>query len=141
MEESQGGVRVRAGNPLSGIDVDMADCPDAVPALAAVAVFADTPTHMRNVAHLRYKESDRLSAIAEELRKIGAGAIVDDGGLQIRPAPLHGGLMRTHNDHRLAMSFSLIGLRVPGVMIENPGCVVKSFPRFWEEFERLRGGS
>jgi 3-phosphoshikimate 1-carboxyvinyltransferase len=138
VESSGGGIRVRGGGTLHGVDAEMGDCPDAVPTLASVAAFATGPTRIRNVEHLRHKESDRLSAIADELRKIGADVVVDEGGMRIDPRPLRGGLMQTYGDHRLAMSFSLIGLRVPGIVIENPACVVKSFPGYWEEFEGLR---
>jgi 3-phosphoshikimate 1-carboxyvinyltransferase len=141
LQETREGVSLRRGGELRGIEVDMGDCPDAVPALAAVALFASGPTHIRNVGHLRHKESDRLSAIAGELRKIGAAIVVEEGGMKIQPGPLQGGMMETHNDHRLAMSFALIGLRIPGIVIDNPRCVAKSFPRFWEAFEGLRTGS
>jgi 3-phosphoshikimate 1-carboxyvinyltransferase len=89
------------------------------------------------VGQLRFKESDRLAAIADELPKLGAKVSLQDDGLEIDPAPLNGAQLDTCDDHRLAMSFALIGLRVPGVRIENPECVRKSFPGFWKEFEKL----
>jgi 3-phosphoshikimate 1-carboxyvinyltransferase len=131
------GVLVKRERTLRGVDCDMNTMPDVVPSLAAVALFAEGITHVRNVAHLRYKESDRLEALATELRKLGALVTVHPDGLEIVPVPLHGALLDPHDDHRLAMSFALIGLRVPGVRIENPGCVKKSFPGFWSEFEKL----
>lgn len=135
--ESQGGLECAGGGVLEGVDIDMNGMPDIVPTLAVTALFARTPTRIRNVAHLRYKESDRLAALSSGLRKLGATVTTHDDGLEIVPTPLHGALLDTYDDHRLAMSFALTGLRVPGVKIENPNCVKKSFPGFWKEFERL----
>ena len=115
--------------------------PDAVPTLAAVALFAAGPTHISNVAHLRYKESDRLGTLADELRHLGADITVHDDGMTVRPIWLNGAALDAHEDHRLAMSFALIGLRVPGVTILGPECVSKSYPRFWEELDKLTGAS
>lgn len=136
--EDGGAVMERTG-PLRGIDVDMNAMPDAVPALVAVALFADGPTRIRNVAHLRYKESDRLGTLAGQLRLLGADMTVLDDGLAIAPGPLHGAQLDPHEDHRLAMMFALIGLRVGGVVVEDPDCVRKSFPRFWDELGGLTG--
>jgi 3-phosphoshikimate 1-carboxyvinyltransferase len=138
VEQNEEGTRLRGAQLLRGIDVDMATTPDLVPTLTAVALFAATPTRVRNVAHLRFKESDRLTALAEEIRKLGGIVVVYDDGLQIVPAPLRGGTVATYGDHRIAMTAALIGLRVPGVAVENPECVAKSFPRFWEELDGLR---
>lgn len=135
--ESQGGAECTGAGVLEGIDIDMNGMPDIVPTLAVTALFARTPTRIRNVAHLRHKESDRLTALSSELKKLGANITMYDDGLEIIPAPLHGAMLDTYDDHRLAMSFALIGLRVPGVKIGNPNCVKKSFPGFWKEFERL----
>lgn len=132
-----GGVRLHSNGHLRGVDVDMNAMPDAVPTLAVTALFASTPTRIRNVAHLRYKESDRLHALDVELRKLGASVIKHDDGLEIAPVPLHPAQLATHDDHRLAMSFAVAGLKVPGVRIQNPDCVKKSFPGFWIEFEKL----
>jgi 3-phosphoshikimate 1-carboxyvinyltransferase len=134
------GVRVRGTSPLQGIDIDMNGMPDVVPTLAVAALFGTGPTRIRNIAHLRYKESDRLEALAEELARTGARVEIAGDGLAIAPAGLHGAQLDTHEDHRLAMSFALIGLRVPGIRIENPGVVGKSFPKFWTEFEKLGSG-
>jgi 3-phosphoshikimate 1-carboxyvinyltransferase len=137
VEQNEDGTRLRGGQQLAGIDVDMGGMPDVVPTLAAVALFAATPTRIRNVAHLRYKESDRVAVLAEEIRKLGGSVVVYDDGLEVVPGPLHGGTVATYGDHRIAMTAALIGLRVPGVAVENPGCVRKSFPQFWEELDRL----
>ncbi|MDI6778767.1 MAG: 3-phosphoshikimate 1-carboxyvinyltransferase [Bacteroidota bacterium] len=127
------------GNKLIGVDVDMSDMPDVVPTLAVVAVFAEGKTTIRNVAHLRYKESDRLNALATELRKLGAQVIELDDGLEITSGKLSGSEIETYNDHRIAMSFAIAGLRVPNISILNPACVKKSFPDFWEEWEKVEG--
>lgn len=127
------------GAPLRGIDVDMNDISDTVMTLAAVACFAEDPTTIRNVAHIRHKETDRLAALAAELRKVGAEVEEYPDGLKITPRPLHGAVIETYNDHRMAMSMALIGLKVPGIVIKNPGCVAKTYPNFFEDLERLRG--
>jgi 3-phosphoshikimate 1-carboxyvinyltransferase len=132
------GLSVRGGT-LHGITRDMNGTPDLVPTLAAVALFADGATTMTNIAQVRHKESNRLEGLAEELRRLGADVRVNGDGMEIHPAPLHGAVLDPHDDHRLAMAFALIGLRVPGVSIENPDCVRKSFPGFWNEFERMYG--
>jgi 3-phosphoshikimate 1-carboxyvinyltransferase len=131
------GITVRGG-ALHGIDVDMNDISDTVMTLAAVACFAEGPTTIRNVAHIRHKETDRLAALATELRRLGAEVDEFADGLTITPRPLHGAEVDTYNDHRMAMSLALIGLRVPGVVIKNPGCVAKTYPDFWRDLERLR---
>jgi 3-phosphoshikimate 1-carboxyvinyltransferase len=134
------GVTVTCRSALRGIAVDMNRMPDAVPTLVAVALFANGPTRITNVAHLRFKESDRLGTLADELRQIGADITVFDDGMVINPVPLHGATLDAHEDHRLAMSFALVGLRVPGITILGPDCVAKSFPRFWDELDRLAAG-
>jgi 3-phosphoshikimate 1-carboxyvinyltransferase len=126
------------GGPLRGIDVDMNDISDTVMTLAAVACFAEGPTTIRNVAHIRHKETDRLAALATELRRVGAEVEEFGDGLTITPRPLHGAQIETYNDHRMAMSMALIGLRVPGIAIKNPGCVAKTYPAFFEDLEKLR---
>jgi 3-phosphoshikimate 1-carboxyvinyltransferase len=126
------------GAPLRGIDADMNDISDTVMTLAAVACFADGPTTIRNVAHIRHKETDRLAALATELRRVGAGLEEFADGLTITPQPLHGAEIETYNDHRMAMSMALIGLKVPGIVIKNPACVAKTYPRFFDDLERLR---
>ncbi len=127
------------GGPLHGIDADMNDISDTVMTLAAVACYAEGPTRIRNVAHIRHKETDRLTALATELRRVGARVDEFADGLTITPAPLHGATLATYNDHRMAMSLALVGLRVPGIVIQNPGCVAKTYPGFFDDLERLRG--
>jgi 3-phosphoshikimate 1-carboxyvinyltransferase len=126
------------GGALHGIDVDMNDISDCVMTLAAVACFAEGPTTIRNVAHIRHKETDRLQALATELRRIGTSVDETGDGLRITPASLHSAAVETYNDHRMAMSLALVGLRVPGIVLRNAGCVSKTYPQFFEDLERLR---
>jgi 3-phosphoshikimate 1-carboxyvinyltransferase len=125
------------GDRLTGITIDMNAISDCVMTLAAVACFAKGPTVIRNVAHIRHKETDRLRALAQELSKVGA--LVDEfsDGLKITPGPLHGAVIETYNDHRIAMSMALVGLVTPGITIKNPGCVAKTYPGFFEDLGRL----
>lgn len=130
-----------AGRPrLSAIEVDMGDMPDMVPTLAVVAAFADGTTVIRNVAHLRAKESDRLAAVATELGKMGIAVRSGETELHIRGGHPHGAVIDTYDDHRIAMSFAAAGLAVPGVFIRDEGCVRKSFPGFWDVLEGLYTG-
>jgi 3-phosphoshikimate 1-carboxyvinyltransferase len=123
--------------PLRGVDVDMNAMPDAVLALAVVAIFAEGPTRIRNVANLRLKETDRLAALETELRKLGANATAAEDELVVEPAPLRGAAIETYDDHRMAMAFALAGLRVPGVSILDPECVRKTWPDYFAALERL----
>jgi 3-phosphoshikimate 1-carboxyvinyltransferase len=126
-----------AGGPLHAIEADLADMPDQVPTLAVVAAFAEGTTLIKNVAHLKSKESDRLSATATELQKMGIDAACTANALVVKGGKPEGAIIDTYNDHRIAMSFAMAGLKVPGVCIRNEGCVEKSFPAFWQVFEGL----
>jgi 3-phosphoshikimate 1-carboxyvinyltransferase len=136
VENEQDGIRV-TGASLRAIDVDMGDMPDMVPTVAVVAAFADGVTRIRNIAHLRVKECDRISALANELKKMGIRVRQDEGVVEVSGGNPRGVEIETYNDHRIAMSFSICGLKVPGVSIRNEGCVAKSFPSYWEVFESL----
>ncbi len=125
------------GGALVGIQTDMGDMPDLVPTLAVVAAFAEGETLIGNVAHLRAKESDRLAAVSTELKKMGVAAEATEDALMVRGGRPKAAVIETYDDHRMAMSFAVAGLRVPGIAIENEGCVEKSFPNFWEVFGRL----
>ena len=126
------------GNTLRAIDVDMGAMPDMVPTLSAVALFAEGKTQIRNVAHLRSKESDRLHAIAGEWRKLGARIDELENGLVIYGGTrLAGAVLDPHDDHRLAMAGAVIGLRVGNIGLRNADCVRKSFPDFWRLWDRL----
>jgi 3-phosphoshikimate 1-carboxyvinyltransferase len=127
------------GRTLHSITADMNAISDTVMTLAAVACFAEGPTTIRNVAHIRHKECDRITALCTELRKLGVEVEEYPDGLKITPRQMHGAEIETYNDHRMAMSMALIGLKVPGVVIKNPGCVAKTYPGFWEDFQRLYG--
>ena len=137
VEEADDAMTVHGGS-LQGFDVDMNAISDTVMTLAAVACFADGPTRIRNVAHIRHKETDRIAALATELRKLGAVVDEYEDGLQITPRPLMGCAVDTYNDHRMAMSLALIGLRIPGVAVNNPGCVAKTYPGFWQDLEKAQ---
>ena len=111
---------------------------DTVQTLGAVALFAEGPTVIRNVGHIRHKETDRITALATELRKLGATVEERDDGLKITPGTLHGAAIDTYDDHRMAMSMALVGLAVPGVVIRDPTCTAKTYPGFFADLESLR---
>jgi 3-phosphoshikimate 1-carboxyvinyltransferase len=125
------------GGKLRAVTVDMADMPDMVPTLAVVAAFAEGTTVIDNVSHLKAKESDRLASTCAELKKMGVDAIAEDNRLRVTGGRPHGATIDTYDDHRIAMSFAMAGLAVPGVKIKNPACVEKSFPTFWQVWESL----
>jgi 3-phosphoshikimate 1-carboxyvinyltransferase len=125
------------GRKLRGIDVNMNAISDTVQTLAAVAMLAEGPTTITNVAHIRHKETDRIAALATELRKLGAKVEERNDGLRIVPATLHGAEIDTYDDHRMAMSLALVGLAVPGVVVRDPGCTRKTYPRFFEDLNGL----
>jgi 3-phosphoshikimate 1-carboxyvinyltransferase len=128
-----------SGRAVRGIDIDMNAISDTVPTLAVVALFAATPTTIRNVAHIRDKETDRIGDLVRELRRLGANASEHADGLTIVPGPLHGGSVATYDDHRMAMSLGLVGLLVPGVRVEDPTCVGKTFPEYWRRLAEVAG--
>jgi 3-phosphoshikimate 1-carboxyvinyltransferase len=128
-----------AGRATRGIDIDMNAISDTVPTLAVVALFADGPTTIRNVAHIRDKETDRIGDLVTELRKLGATVDEQPDGFVVRPAAMHGAHIATYDDHRMAMSLALAGLRIPGVRILDPACVGKTFPDYWGRLGDLAG--
>jgi 3-phosphoshikimate 1-carboxyvinyltransferase len=128
---------VVCGRPLRAVDADMGDMPDMVPTLAVVAAFAEGTTIIRNVAHLRAKESDRLAAVVKELAKMGIAARCSADELIITGGQPHGAEIETYGDHRIAMSFAVAGLVTPQTLILDENCVEKSFPNFWNVFEGL----
>ena len=127
------------GRPLRGVDVDLSDMSDTAPTLGVVAAVASTPTTVRGIGFVRGKESDRIAAVVSELRRCGVEAqeLADGFAVVPRPGPA-GARVHTYDDHRIAMAFSVLGLVVPGMQIENPGCVAKTFPGFYEALETLR---
>ncbi|MSQ28682.1 MAG: 3-phosphoshikimate 1-carboxyvinyltransferase [Dehalococcoidia bacterium] len=139
VSQTAGYTEVTGPTELKGVDIDMGDISDTAQTLAAIAPFASGPVNIRNIAHVRAKETDRVAAVATELRRLGATVDERPDGLAIHPAALHPADIETYDDHRMAMSFAVAGLRVPGLRIKDPGCVSKTFPDFWERFARLRG--
>jgi 3-phosphoshikimate 1-carboxyvinyltransferase len=125
-------VILESDQQLSGIDIDMSAAPDTVQTLCMVAAFAETPSYISGISHLRFKESDRIRAIQDNLRALGGDATLDDDVIVVRPAPLHGGVIDPAGDHRTAMSGAVLGLGVGDVTIQGAECVSKSFPGFWE---------
>ena len=126
--------------PLRGVDVDMNACPDVAQTLAVVALFAESPTVVRNVANMRVKETDRIAALATELRKLGANVEERPDGFTVIPPPtreIKPASIATYDDHRMAMSFALAGLRAPGVVIQDPACVAKTYPNYFEDLARV----
>ncbi len=127
------------GGPLKGVEVDLADMSDTAPTLAVAASFAGTPTTVRGIGFVRGKESDRIAAVVAELRRCGVEARELADGFTVQPGPApRGARVHTYDDHRIAMAFSVLGLQVAGMQIENPGCVAKTFPGFYETLDALR---
>lgn len=124
--------------PLTGIDADLADVSDLVPTLAAIAATASSASHFTGIGFIRAKESDRLGDLATELGKLGAAITVEDDGLLIEPATLHGDeLLDPHHDHRLAMAFGVLAAVLPGIRVTDPDVVTKSWPGYWAERQRI----
>lgn len=127
------------GYARHGIDIDMNAISDTAQTLATVAVFADSPTTIRNVEHMRHKETDRVSAVVTELQRAGIRAEEAADGLTVYPGTPRPAAIETYDDHRMAMSFSLLGLRSPEIDILDPGCTAKTYPQFFEDLEQLCG--
>lgn len=128
-------IKLSSDGKLKGITEDMNDIPDMAATLAVIALFADGPTKIKNVPNLRIKESDRISALCSELKKLGAEIKENHDGLEIFPGGFYkGGIINTYNDHRIAMAFSIAGLKIDGIEIDNPMCVSKTFPDFFRYF-------
>ncbi|MCI0339706.1 MAG: 3-phosphoshikimate 1-carboxyvinyltransferase [Planctomycetales bacterium] len=126
------------GPPLRALRADCGDTPDLAPTLAALCLFARGESRLTGLATLRSKESDRIAAIATECERLGAKVRAGPDEIAIRPGTLRGATIETYGDHRIAMAFALVGLRVPGVLVRDPGCVAKTYPEFWTDLERLR---
>ena len=128
------------GKPLHGIDIDMNAISDTAQTLSTVAVFADSPTTIRNVGHMRHKETDRIAAVVTELRRVGIRVEEHADGLTIFPGTPQPAEIHTYDDHRMAMSFSLLGLRVRGIKILDPGCTAKTYPNYFQDLQTLCTG-
>jgi 3-phosphoshikimate 1-carboxyvinyltransferase len=131
------GILVEGPDRLRPVDVDLADMPDVAPSLAVVALFADGETRITGVPHLRLKETDRIAVLCDAIGRLGGDASPAADGLTIRPRPLAGAVIDPHGDHRMAMAFAVAGLRLPGVVVLDPGCVTKSYPGFWDDLETI----
>lgn len=136
VEYASDAITVRGGS-LRGIDIDMNAISDTAQTLAAVAPFAEGPTRIRNVAHMRHKETDRVEAVVIELRRLGLEVEEFEDGMLIHPGPMHPATIATYDDHRMAMSFALIGLKSPGVSIADPECTAKTYPQFFQDLAKL----
>jgi 3-phosphoshikimate 1-carboxyvinyltransferase len=138
VERTADAITVRGTGDLHGIDANMADISDTAQTLAAVATYATTPTRITGIGFIRHKETDRLAAIVTELRRAGIDATEDEDGFTIRPAVPRPTTFHTYDDHRMAMSLALLGLRATGIAIADPNCVAKTFPTYFEVLDSLR---
>jgi len=126
---------------ILGIDIDLSTGGELTPVVAALAALADSPSQIRGVAHLRGHETDRLSGLVSEINSLGGDATETEDGMIIKPATLHGGLWKTYEDHRMATAGAIIGLRVPGVEIEDISVTAKTIPEFvslWEQMLKAK---
>jgi 3-phosphoshikimate 1-carboxyvinyltransferase len=137
VERTASSITVRGTGNLHGVDVHLADFSDTAQTLAAVAVFADSPTTVSGIGFIRRKETNRIAHPVGELQRCGITANETDDGFMIFPGTPQPATIRTYDDHRMAMSFALLGLRVPGIRIADPDCVQKTFPDFWDRLENL----
>ena len=131
------GITVTGPRQLRGIDVDMRAISDTALTLAAIAPFADSKVTIRNIEHTRWQETDRIHAMVTELRKLGIPVVEHQDGLEISPASITPAAIDTYEDHRMAMAFSLVGLKTPGIRINDPECVAKTFPHYFQVLEEL----
>src|SRR5262249_4212284 len=138
IEQTDGATTVIGAHPLHGIEANLSGLSDTAATLAVTPAFASTPTRVPGVGFARAKESDRVGGVVAELQRLGIDAVEEPDGFVVRPGPFRPGRVETYDDHRMAMSFALVGLRVPGIEITNPGCVAKTFPRFFEVLDSLR---
>jgi 3-phosphoshikimate 1-carboxyvinyltransferase len=139
LREDSNSIEVTGARSLKGVDVDMRDIPDTAQTLAAIAPFASSPTRIGGIASARLKETDRVHATCTELTRLGIRVEEHEDGMTIYPCDkIQPATIQTYNDHRMAMAFSLIGLRFDGVIIENPSCVSKTFPDYFEVLDGLR---
>jgi 3-phosphoshikimate 1-carboxyvinyltransferase len=134
-------IEVQGPRRLGGVEVDMNDVSDTAPTLAAIAPFAAGPVSIRNVEHMRWKETDRVKAVATELRRLGVRVDEHRDGLTVHPGPVSPAEVHTYQDHRIAMAFSVTGLRAPGIVIRDPDCVGKTFESFYDLFFRMASDS
>jgi 3-phosphoshikimate 1-carboxyvinyltransferase len=127
---SEKGLTLTGTGAIHGIDIDLHDVGELTPSIAAVAALADSPSHLRGIAHLRLHETDRLAALTREINALGGNVVEEESALHITPAPLHGGVFHTYDDHRLATAGAVLGLVVPGIEVENIATTRKTLPDF-----------
>lgn len=137
VEWGESATTVERTGPLSGVEVDMGALSDTAQTLAAVAVFAESPTRVTGIGFIRAKETDRVGNVVRELRRCGIAAEEEPDGFVVHPGQPQPAVVATYDDHRMAMSFALLGLRSPGIEIADPGCVAKTFPGYWDALEAL----
>jgi 3-phosphoshikimate 1-carboxyvinyltransferase len=137
VERDDAGLTVTGGGRICGIDVDLHDIGELTPVVAALCALADGPSFLRGVAHIRGHETDRITALATELRALGADVTELPDGLELRPATLHGGLFRSYADHRMAHAAAVLGAAVEGVRVDDIGATGKTFPDFAEVWAGL----
>jgi 3-phosphoshikimate 1-carboxyvinyltransferase len=135
------GLTVRGTGTVHGLDADLSDVSELTPVLAALAALADSPSRLRGVAHIRGHETDRVAAMARELKALGADVTESHDGLEIRPRPLRGATFQTYDDHRLAHAAAVIGLAVPGVEVDDVACTSKTLPEFPALWSAMVAGS
>jgi 3-phosphoshikimate 1-carboxyvinyltransferase len=137
VERTAEATTVRGSGVLRGVEVDMAEISDTAQTLAAVAVFAEGPTRMTGIGFIRHKETDRIAHPVAELQRCGIDAREEPDGFVVHPGDPRPAVIRTYDDHRMAMAFALLGLRAPGISIADPGCVAKTFPGYWDVLESV----
>ncbi|HYX15980.1 MAG TPA: 3-phosphoshikimate 1-carboxyvinyltransferase [Nostoc sp.] len=137
IKDSDDYTEVTGPKQLQGIDIDMNDISDLVQTLGAIAPFASSPITIRNVEHIRYKETDRIKAVVTELRRLGVQVEEFPDRLKIEPGPVTPAAIETYHDHRMAMAFAVTGLKVPGIVIKDPGCTAKTFPDYFTRFFQM----
>jgi 3-phosphoshikimate 1-carboxyvinyltransferase len=135
------GLTVTGGGRIQGIDVDLHDAGELTPVVAALGALADGPSYLRGIAHIRGHETDRIAALATELRGLGADVTELADGLELRPAPLHGGLFHSYADHRMAHAAAVLGSAVDDVAVDDIAATTKTFPDFARVWSRLLDAS
>ncbi len=141
VERAPGATTVQGGATLRGIDADMFHISDTVMTLAAIAPLVQGTTSIRNVANIRIKETDRLAATVAELRRLGQEVSEGPDSLRIEPRPVSSAVVHSYKDHRMAMSFAILGAARSGVSIEEPACVAKTYPEFWRDLAESYAGA
>jgi len=134
------GLTLTGNQQISGLDVDLHGAGELTPVIVAVAALADSPSRIRGIAHLRGHETNRLDALFTQINALGGSVIQTEDGLRITPKPLHGGLFHTYDDHRMAMAAAVLGLRVPGIVIENVETTAKTLPQFTHRWTAMLQG-